>query len=97
MRKIILALLITLPLLSFSQKIKVKKGLVTFDGKEVAKLDDDTRDHYKFSTLKGEKAFDVVFKGMSASNLEGFQWLEMTSADGKKTEIPYEVLMTSFN
>ena len=97
MKKIILALLITLPLLSFGQKIKVKKGLVTFDGTAVAKIDDDTRDHYKFSTLKGEKAFDVVFKGMSASNLEGFQWLEMTSADGTKTEIPYEVLMTSFS
>ena len=97
MKKIILALLITLPLLSFGQKIKVKKGIVTFDGKEVAKVNDDTRDNYKFTTLKGEKAFDVVFKGMSASNLEGFQWLEMTSADGKKTEIPYEVLMTSFS
>lgn len=97
MKKIILALLITLPLLSFGQKIKVKKGIITFDKKEVAKVNDDTRDFYKFSTLKGEKAFDVTFKGMSASNLEGFQWLEMTSADGKKTEIPYEVLMTSFS
>lgn len=97
MKKIILALLITFPLLSFGQKIKVKKGIVTFDGTEVAKINDNTRDNYKFSTLKGEKAFDVVFKGMSASNLEGFQWLELTSADGKKTEIPYEVLMTSFS
>ncbi|NRD22729.1 hypothetical protein HNV10_05725 [Winogradskyella litoriviva] len=97
MKKIILTLLITLPLLSFGQKIKIKKGIVTFDGKEVAKLDDNTRDHYKFTTLTGDKAFDVVFKGMSASNLEGFQWLEMTSATGKKTEIPYEVLMTSFS
>ncbi|WP_339755554.1 hypothetical protein [uncultured Winogradskyella sp.] len=97
MKRIILALLITLPLLSFGQKIKVKKGIVTFDGKEVAKIDTKLRDNYKFSTLKGEKAFDVVFKGMSASNLEGFQWLEVTSAQGKKTEIPYEVLMTSFS
>jgi len=97
MKKIILALLITLPLLSFGQKIKVKKGIVTFDGKDVAKVDTDIRDNYKFSTLNGEKAFDAVFKGMSASNLEGFQWLEMTSASGIKTEIPYEVLMTSFS
>ncbi len=97
MKKIILALLITLPLLSFGQKIKVKKGVITFDKKEVAKVNDDVRNLYKFSTLKGEKAFDVEFKGMSASNLEGFQWLEMTSAEGKKTEIPYEVLMTSFS
>lgn len=97
MKKIILALLITIPLLSFGQKIKIKKGLITFDKKEVAKVDDDVRNFYKFSTLSGEKAFDVEFKGMSASNLEGFQWLEMTSADGQKTEIPYEVLMTSFS
>lgn len=97
MKKLLLVLLITAPLLSFSQKIKVKKGIVTFDGKEVAKVDNKLRDNYKFSTLSGEKAFDIVFKGMSASNLEGFQWLELTSADGKKTEIPYEVLMTSFS
>ena len=97
MKKIILALIVILPLLSFGQKIKIKKGIVTFDGKAVAKLNNNVRDNYKFSTLKGEKAFDVVFKGMSANNLEGFQWLELTSANGKTTEIPYEVLMTSFS
>ena len=97
MKKIFLALVITLPLLCSGQKIKIKKGVVTFDGKAVAKLDDDVRNFYKFSTLEGEKAFDVEFKGLSASNLEGFQWLELTSAEGKKTEVPYEVLMTSFN
>lgn len=97
MKKIIITLLVTLPLLTFGQKIKIKKGVVTFNGKSVAKVNTKVRDNYNFSTLKGEKAFDVVFKGMSASNLEGFQWLEMTSADGKKTEIPYEVLMTSFS
>lgn len=26
-----------------------------------------------------------------------FNWLEVTFVDGKKTEIPYEVLMTSFS
>ncbi|MEO1032145.1 MAG: hypothetical protein AAFX55_12105 [Bacteroidota bacterium] len=97
MKKIFLALVITLPLLCSGQKIKIKKGVVTFDGKAVAKLDDDVRNFYKFSTLKDEKAFDVEFKGLSASNLEVFQWLELTSAEGKKTEVPYEVLMTSFN
>jgi len=97
MKKIAIILLVLLPLLSFGQKIKIKKGIILFDGKEVAKLDNKTRDNYKFSTLKGEKSFDVVFKGLSASNLEGFQWLELTSANGVKTEIPYEVLMTSFS
>ncbi|MCT4630122.1 hypothetical protein [Winogradskyella sp.] len=97
MKKLILTLLITLPLLSYGQKIKIKKGIITFDKKEVAKVNDNVKNFYKFSTLDGKKAFDVEFKGMSASNLEGFQWLEMTSADGKKTEIQYEVLMTSFS
>lgn len=97
MKKIIFTLLLVLPLLTFGQKIKIKKGLLTFDGKSVAKVDDDTRNFYKFKTLDGKKVFDVAFKGLSASNLEGFQWLEITSADGKVTEIPYEVLMTSFN
>ena len=97
MKKIIFTLLLVLPILTFGQKIKIKKGLLTIDGKSVAMVDDDTRNFYKFKTLEGEKVFDVTFKGLSASNLEGFQWLEMTSADGKVTEIPYEVLMTSFN
>ncbi|WP_204345787.1 hypothetical protein [Psychroserpens algicola] len=97
MKKIIVIALLALPILSFTQKIKVKKGIVTFDGKEVAKVDTELRDNYLFSTLSGEKAFDVVFKGMSASTTEGFQWLELTAVDGTKTEIPYEVLMTSFS
>nr|WP_321234110.1 hypothetical protein [uncultured Psychroserpens sp.] len=97
MKKIILVALMVIPIITFAQKIKVKKGIVTFDGKEVAKVDTELRDNYLFSTLSGDKAFDVVFKGMSASNTEGFQWLELTSVSGKKTEIPYEVLMTSFS
>lgn len=97
MKKIILVALMVIPMITFAQKIKVKKEVITFDGKEVAKVNTDLRDNYLFSTLSGEKAFDAVFKGLSASNTEGFQWLELTSADGKKTEIPYEVLMTSFS
>ena len=97
MKKFILVALLVLPMLSVAQKIKVKNDVITFDGKEVAKVDTELRDNYLFSTLSDEKAFDVVFKGLSASNTEGFQWLELTSVDGKKTEIHYEVLMTSFN
>ena len=97
MKKAILLVVILLPLLSFSQKIKVKKGTIFFDGKEVALIDTKIRNNYTFSNLKGEEAFNVVFRGLSASNLEGYQWLELTSADGVKTEIPYEVLMTSFS
>ncbi|WGH75684.1 hypothetical protein P8625_00545 [Tenacibaculum tangerinum] len=97
MIKKILIIILIVPTITFAQKIKIKKEVITFDKKEVAKVNTDLRDNYLFSTLSGEKAFDVVFKGVSASNTEGFQWLEITSANGKKTEIPYEVLMTSFN
>lgn len=97
MKKLFLILLTIVPLICFSQKIKVKKDIVSFDGVNVAKVNSKIRNNYKFTTLDGKKAFDVVFKGMSADNLEGFQWLELTSANGKTTEIPYEVLMTSFS
>lgn len=97
MKKILYLLLICIPLMTFGQKIKIKKDIISFDGKAVAKVDTKLRNNYKFSTLSGEKAFDVVFKGLDASNLEGFQWLELTAADGKKTEVPYEVLITSFS
>lgn len=97
MKKSILLLILIVPFIVFSQKIKVKKGFVYFDGKEVAKVNTELRKNYKFTTLTGEKVFDIVFKGLGANNLESFQWLEMTSAEGKKTEIPYEVLTTSFN
>lgn len=89
--------MMVIPMITYAQKIKIKKEVITFDGEEVAKVNTELRDNYLFSTLSGEKAFDVVFKGLSASNTEGFQWLELTSVDGKKTEIPYEVLMTSFS
>lgn len=97
MKKIFFSLLILIPVFAIGQKIKIKDGILFLDDNKVAMLDDDTRHFYKFSTLAGKKVFDVTFKGMSASNLEGFQWLEITSADGKTTEIPYEVLMTSFS
>lgn len=97
MKKLVFTLLLVVPVLISGQKIKIKKGVVTFDGTPVAKVDTELRNNYKFSTLEGEKAFDVVFKGMSADNLEGFQWLEITSADNRVTEVPYEVLMTSFS
>jgi len=97
MKKTILMVMMVLPLMALAQKIKLKKDVVFFDGKEVAKVNTEMNDNFLFSTVSGDKAFDVVFKGLSASNTEGFQWLELTSADGKKTEVPYEILMTSLS
>lgn len=96
MKKILFVLLL-LPVLAFGQKIKIKKNKVLFDKKEVAIMDSDQRDHYTFKYLSGEKAFDVVYKALSVSSIQDHQYLEMTSADGQKTEIPYEILQTSFN
>ncbi len=97
MRKLFFTLILIAPLVVFSQKIKIKKEVISFDGNEIAKVNTKIRNNYKFSTLSGEKAFDVVFHGLDANAIDGFQWLELISADGKKTEIPYEVVTTSFS
>lgn len=82
----------------YSQKIQVKKNKILFDKVEVAIVDNPFRDHLDFKTLSGEKIFSTEFKGLSANGTEMYQWLEVISADGKqKTEIPYEVLITSFD
>lgn len=97
MKKIVFILLL-LPILAISQKIKIKKNKILFDKKEVAIFEDgDERDKYTFKYLSGEKAFDAAYKAISISSIQDHQYLEMTSADGKKTEIPYEILKTSFN
>lgn len=97
MKKIVFVLLL-LPVLAISQKIKIKKNKVLFDKKEVAIIEKgDERNKYTFKYLSGEKAFDAHYKAISISSIQDHQYLEMTSADGQKTEIPYEILQTSFN
>ncbi|EDP97934.1 hypothetical protein U8527_18245 [Kordia algicida OT-1] len=97
MKKIIFVLLL-LPVLAMSQKIKIKKNKILFDKKEVAILEKgDERNKHTFKYLSGEKAFDAHYKAISISSIQDHQYLEMTSADGQKTEIPYEILQTSFN
>ncbi|QHI36481.1 hypothetical protein IMCC3317_18440 [Kordia antarctica] len=97
MKKIVFILLL-LPVLAISQKIKIKKNKILFDKKEVAIFEDgDERNKYTFKYLSGEKAFDAAYKAISVSAIQDHQYVEMTSADGKKTEIPYEILQTSFS
>jgi hypothetical protein len=97
MKKIILLLLL-IPAITLAQKIKTKKDRVFIDEKEVAILDDKVRDQYILSDLAGIKQFTVEYKGLSEGQTIINQWLVVTSADGaKKTEIPYEVLITAFS
>ncbi|MCF6133190.1 hypothetical protein [Flavobacterium wongokense] len=83
---------------AFAQKIQIKKDKILYDKAEIAIITEPFRNHYDFSTLSGEKKFSVDFKGLSVNDTQFYQWLEVTSADGKiKTEIPHDVLITAFD
>lgn len=97
MKKIIV-LLFLLPTVVLAQKFKTKKEKVLIDEKEVAILNDKVRDQYEFLDLNNVKQFTAQYKSIAEGQTIINQWLELTSADGKiKTEIPYEVLITSFS
>lgn len=80
-----------------AQKIKIKKGIISIDKNPVAKHKEQGLNTDIFYFLDGKKAFEVDFKSVTVSPTEAHQWLVMTSAEGEKTEIPYEVLTVSFN
>lgn len=85
-------------MISLSQKIKTKKDRVLVDEKEVAILNDKVRDQYELFDLSNVKQFTVEYKTLMQGQTIINQWLVITSADGlKKTEIPYDVLITSFS
>src|SRR5690606_9718045 len=91
-------LMLLFPLALFSQSIKIKKDILLFDKTEVAILKELGGDEYEFSTLNGTKQFTVKYLGLSEGTTVLYQWLTVKSADGSKTsEIPYEVLQTSFS
>lgn len=81
----------------FAQKIKIKKGIISIDKNDVAKHEEQGSSTDIFYFLDGKEAFEVNFKSVTVSPTEVHQWLVMTSAEGVKTEIPYEVLTFSFN
>lgn len=91
-------LLLLFPAMLFSQKITTKKDKILFDGKEVALLNDKMRDVYVFSDLLGKKQITATYRGLSEGQTIINQWLEVASADGSQvTEVPYDVLITSFS
>lgn len=97
MKKIILLLLL-FPMFGIAQKIKTKKDRVLFDEKEVAILDDKVRDQYILKDLTGKTMFTANYKAIADGTTILNQWVEVTSPDGGiTTEIPYDVLITSFS
>ncbi len=98
MKNLYWVLLIVCMGVSVNAQIQVKKDKVLYEKKEIAKIESPFRNRWEFSDLQGNKKFTVDFKGASANEDNMFQWLEVTSADGSKiSEVPYEVLVTSFN
>lgn len=96
MKKLLLILLM-IPVLGFAQKIKVKKDKVLFDEKEVAILKEVGQD-YEFYSLDNKKQFTARYNGLMEDNQVKYQWLTVTSPDGSQlSEVPYEVLQTSFD
>lgn len=93
-----LVLLFCLMLSGFvsSQKIQLKKDKILYNEKEVAIIKSPYRDHYEFYNLNNQKAFDLDLKGIALAGKEFLYYLDMKSADGKTTQVPYEVLITSF-
>lgn len=92
----LLAIVLLFPCLIFSQKIQLKKDKLLFNEKEVGILKSPYRDHFEFYGLNNEKVFDVDLKGVTLAKEEFMYYLDMKSADGKITQVPYEVLITSF-
>lgn len=82
---------------SFAQKVKIKRGKVLFDKVEIGLLDTKTRDFFKFSHLDGTKAFDAQYIKLETVDGDEFEYLKLEDANGKVTEIPYEMLITSFS
>jgi hypothetical protein len=96
MKKLLLLLLL-LPAITFGQKIKTKKDKVLFDDKEVCILKNVGQD-YEFSSLDGTKQFTARYNGLMEDKQVTYQWLTVTSPDGSQvSEVPYEVLQTSFS
>ncbi len=97
MKKIFL-ITVLVPFIGLSQKIKTKKDKVLIDDVEIAVLNDAIRDQYELSDLEGNKKFTVEYKSLMDGQIIINQWLAVANADGsKKTEIPYDVLITSFS
>lgn len=94
--KTFICFVLLFPCFIFSQKIQLKKDKLLFNEKEIGILKSPYRDHFEFYTLANEKVFDADLKGVALAKDQFLYYLDMKSSDGKTTQIPYEVLITSF-
>ncbi|WP_158837817.1 hypothetical protein [Polaribacter sp. L3A8] len=100
MKKRIYILTITILLLIVqtgqAQKIKVKKGIISLDKKEIAKVTSPYRDHYVFTSLAGKELLYADLTGKDNGTEEIYHFLKVQTPDGtKKAQVEYEVLITS--
>ena len=94
MKKLLFLLL--LPVMAFSQKIKIKDEKVSFDGKDVCILKKVGKD-YTFYSLDNVAQFNAKYNALADDKKVVYQWLTITSPDGTQlSEVPYEVLHMSF-
>ncbi len=95
--KNLLLLFMMLPAFALGQKIKTKKDKVLFDDREVCILKDVGQD-YEFYSLDGTKQFTARYNALMEDKQVTYQWLTVTSPDGSQvSEVPYEILQTSFS
>lgn len=96
MKKLVV-LLMLLPLTVVAQKIKIKRGKLLLDKKEVALVDDVKRHVYQFSDLSKNKVFKAtcVFNPKYKNYVT--EWVLLEGEDGQKAEVPYEMIGFSFS
>src|SRR5690606_6624192 len=95
--KQLICLLLLIPAMASAQKMTLKKGKILEGDKEIGLLDDKLRNHYKFSKPDGTEMFTAQYKDAMNDKEVAYQWLTITAPDGRKSDVPYEVLVTSFN
>jgi len=55
----------------YSQKVKIKKEIVLIEKKEVCKLIEKEKNHYKLQSLEGKEVLDFEFESNTIETLEG--------------------------
>ena len=98
MKTTLILLLTFFTTLGFSQKVKVKKDEVLFDGVAVAKVEEPAQLDYIFTSLDGSNSIKVNYKYLKITEELTNKWLIVSDANGeRKTEIEMEFLSFTMN
>jgi len=82
---------------SIAQDLKIKKGIIFLDKKEVAKIDKQDKS-YKISSLNEQVWFLAqIINKTSNNNIRSRYWLELTGANGNIREAEYESVPFTFS